>query len=728
MATTSVDGRYRGQTSPYELELRVDLDGGFKALSGDVFEVAGSTRRFKGSFRADSPLVAPSPGQLVASAKATSTFDFDLKVTATFTGINAPAQARKAVVVFDALLGLAQVTFECAFESTFLRTVHLKTNTVSGVPHLDRYKTGSLPLPEGVAAREMGVVEAFADAGIEILSDPAEPSINIAEAGDGRWDDGELHNAMAVHFKHVQESELQVGPPAWRVWLLEAGRHAEADNLGIMFDSQGPGPQRQGCAIFHAAIASSGMEPSEISRLRLFAAVHEIGHCFNLCHCGERPDRDNGALTWMNHPLSFAPAATLLPLNGEFSPFFRRFPFQFDRFDQSHLRHGFYPDVVMGGKPFAGTSRAIDPGFFADPIADRSGLALGLRAASSYYLGEPVVLEVKLRATDGRHKRVHTRLAPQDGFVQVAIQQPGGATVLYRPFFQTCSSPAVGELDRATPACYANAYVGYGKDGLYFDQPGTYRLRASYANVDGSRLVSNVVRLRVEAPANARESDLADRLVGDQQGQLFGLRGSRSELLAEGRDQIAEVIARHGDHPLGIHAKLLDGASTARPFKRICPRTGRLSSTPPDRGYAIAMISQAVDDTIAANPEALPTAEVGLDNITLGHAMVLLAQTYLAAGDAGSARRTVGRIVSHFHQPSIPAPVQETLRRRAVRVLTDADREEGVEQPAETRRRPQARRLRGTGRGKPAKAVVARPGGAESGARLLAAPPSSSRQ
>lgn len=88
-----------------------------------------------------------------------------------------------------------------------------------------------------------------------------------------------------------------------------------------------------------------------------------------------------------------------------------------------HLRHGFRNDVIMGGKNFAvGSSLGRD--VMADPVSDESGLALTISThRNNLALGEPVVLQLKSRATDTRGRRVHTWLHPDYGLVNAGARK-----------------------------------------------------------------------------------------------------------------------------------------------------------------------------------------------------------------------------------------------------------------------------------------------------------------
>lgn len=321
------------------------------------------------------------------------------------------------------------------------------------------------------------VSRAYADAGIQLLSSGIPNILPISEAGAGAtptWSDSELHNAMAKHFS------LFADVPQWQVWLLVATAH-DGGYRGIMFD-YADAFQRQGCAVFYDAI--KGSDPAN-QRAQLRTYVHELGHAFNLLHSWEKnlatppaPLGPNGGLgdaSWMNYAWRFQPPP---PAAGGENAYWAAFPFQFTTNELVHLRHGFYRDVVMSAHPFgtgAGESE-VDPEMFAEPIVDNSGLALELRVKPTFAYGEPVVVELKLCATDLRGRDTHGYLHPNDGFVIVAVRQPSGRTVLFRPMLRHCvDEERRVRLDPAQPAVYDSAYIGFGRDGHLFEQPGRTR-------------------------------------------------------------------------------------------------------------------------------------------------------------------------------------------------------------------------------------------------------------
>ena len=186
----------------------------------------------------------------------------------------------------------------------------------------------------------------------------------------------------------------------------------------------------------------------------------------------------------------------------------------------------------MGANPFAKGAAEIDPDIFSAPAEDRSGLALEVRSKRNFGYGEPVVVEIKLAATDTRGTATHGYLHPNDDFTTIAIRQPSGRTVLYRPMLRHCADEHREIRVGADLALYKSAYIGHGRDGGYFEQPGRYAIRAAYVAADGSRIVSPVTELRVRPPVTARDEEVGELLMGDEQGQLLALLGSDSEHLA----------------------------------------------------------------------------------------------------------------------------------------------------------------------------------------------------
>ncbi|HEX9941356.1 MAG TPA: hypothetical protein VGG03_05020 [Thermoanaerobaculia bacterium] len=654
-----VSGRYRGVNGDFQLELRVDVDGRhpMRRISGDIFRVAGSTTTYFGSFVVHTPAITATGSQV--TIKGSGQFSFVTLfpvVTVTIPRVAMLEPPAAAKVIFSDSAGGTGATYECPFVSQYFRTVQYEQDTVKDTKPFKSYNTGQLP--SGGPGRVLSVVSAYAEAGIEMQVAGTSNIVAPGGAGtDKKWSNAELHAAM------VQQFSLWRNDPQWKVWLLVATDHESQDLRGIMFDQQGR--QRQGCAVFYDRIKG---DEAEAQRAALRTYVHELGHCFNLLHSWQKsfavPPQPNrlDALSYMNYVQNFPGGA---------AAYWAAFPFQFDDPELVHLRHAFRDNIVMGGANFGTGAAEFDAQAFSEPLVDNSGLKLELRARKSFVQCEPVVVEVKLSTTDLRGKRVHARIHPNFGFVQLAIQMPSGQTLPYQPLIEQCAETETTVLDEANPSIYASAYIGYGKKGFYFDQSGLYQLRAIYYALDGSEVISNTLTLRVRSPLDRTEEDIADLYSGHDQGTLFYLLGSDSESLASGNQAFENVIDRHGQHPLAVYAHLARGINAGRNFKTLTKTAEdkELTLRPPQSDQAIEDLRSVVDTSKKGE---------GVDNITLNMAMRRLARAQENTGDDKGAERTLDELIAFFselikHRPHVVRQIRERTDQLKAEVL-GADR------------------------------------------------------
>ncbi|NRQ34261.1 hypothetical protein HII36_20740 [Nonomuraea sp. NN258] len=625
-----ISGLYQGQDGDSRLELRVDVDGTRPTgrVSGDLFTVAGATTSYAGSFVVGSPTVQAEGEQARIEGRGVFTFATPAKdVGITITGGSGRAE-------------VAGRTYEVAFASPFFRSVLLEQDSVLGTVPFVSYDTGTLPGPTGSPARPLDVAAAWAEAGVELTV--AEPGV-IPVDGSGAdlaWDDAELHHAMTQQFSRFGDAV------AWRVWLLVADKHV-GGYRGIMFDYN-DGHQRQGAAVFYDAI--KGDSP-QAQRAQLRTYVHELGHAFNLLHSWQKnlarppqplgPHGGFGDLSWMNYVQNYQPG-------GE-PGYWAAFPFQFTEAELVHLRHGFYRDVAMGANAFGTGAAEIEP--FEQPVEDHSGLRLELRAKESFAFGEPVVVELRLSCA-GEPRVAHGHLHPDTEFTQVCITRPGGGTVLYRPMIRHCVDTATSvRLDAGNPAMYRSAYIGHGRDGHYFQQPGDYHVRAQYVAADGSRIVSPDCLIRVGYPVTGDDHRVAELMLGEDQGKLFSLLGSDSPVLRAGNAALDELIDRYGTHPLTTYARMVKGLNAEREFKALTPGS-RLRVRPPDPKQGIEQLTAVA-------------REARIDNITLNLVMRRLARAEARQGELGRANAVLDEMVAVFESKGLNPIVLAQIRRQA---------------------------------------------------------------
>ncbi|MEV0591046.1 hypothetical protein [Nonomuraea cavernae] len=626
-----ISGLYQGQDGDARLELRIDVDGMRPTgrVSGDVFSVSGSTTAYVGSFVVNAVAVRAEGDEARIEGRGVFTFD---------------APVRDVSVTISHGTGRAVVagrSYPVSYDSPYFRSVLLEQDSVTGTEPFTAYNTGALPCPPGTAARDLGVVEAFAEAGLRLTV--AQPGV-IPVDGSGAdlaWDDAELHHAMTQQFSGFGDAV------AWRVWLLVASRHV-GGYRGIMFDYN-DAHQRQGSAVFYDAI-KGGSPQAQRAQLRTY--VHELGHAFNLLHSWQKnlatppqplgPSGGFGDLSWMNYVQNYRPG-------GEIG-YWSAFPFQFTDPELVHLRHGFYRDVAMGANAFGTGAAEITP--FEQPVEDRSGLRLEVRAKEAFGFGEPVVVELKLSGTGGEARTTHSHLHPDTEFTQICVTRPDGRTLLYRPMMRHCvdSSNEV-RLDEGNPAMYRSAYIGHGRDGHYFQQPGEYHVRGQYIAADGSRIVSPSCLVKVRYPVSGDDHRVAELMLGEEQGKLFSLLGSDSSSLRAGNEALDELVDRYGGHPLAVYARMVKGLNAEREFKALTAGK-RLRIRPPDPKQGIEQLTSVARDA-------------NIDNITLNMVMRRLARAEARQGDLGRANSVLDEMVSMFAAKGINPIVMGQIRRQA---------------------------------------------------------------
>ena len=653
-----VHGRYRSAGMGFQLELRIDVDGvhPLKRVSGDFFQVAGGTTTYFGSFVVSAPTVVTTPGVVKIEGLGTFTWSAGAPlVRVTIPRVMFPARAGHATVQFVTPPSTPGASYLCAFASSFFRTVQWEQDSVAGVVPFVSYDTGSLSQPPTSQARLLSVPKAYAEAGIEVQVAGAPDVIPIGEAGAGAaptWSDSELHNAMVNHFS------LFANVPQWRVWLLVATSH-EDGYRGIMFDYT-DAFQRQGCAVFYDAIKGTDAA-SERAQLRTY--VHELGHTFNLLHSWQKnladppqplgPNGGLGDLSWMNYTWKYQPPS---PAPGGDAAYWAAFPFQFNDNELVHLRHGFYKDVIMGANPFGKGAAEIDPGLFDEPIVDTSGLAFELRCKDAFEYGEPPVVELKLSATDLRGVDTHGYLHPNDDFVTIAIRQPSGRTIVYRPLLRHCADESrMIRLDTTRPAIYDSAYIGFGKDGFYFEQPGPYVIRAQYVANDGSRVISPVKHLRIRPPLSRQDVEVGELLLGPEQGQLLYLLGSDSDALRRGNEALDTLLDKHGDHPLAVYARMVKGINARRDFKNLTVEK-ELQLRPGNPEESIDLLTSV---------EQASVADQGVDNLTLNMVMRTAARAEAQAGRPEQVAEVMDRMVEIFTEKGLNPKVLQTIEEQA---------------------------------------------------------------
>jgi len=583
MARRDVSGRYRGRRHGFEVQLRVDVDGArpMHRVSADYYRVSGRESTYVGSMRVDEPIVSLSGLQVTIIGAAT--FSLTTKCTrvrVTIPLVSLRSAPKSAILRHLAAPGAPTTVYECRFESASLRALELEEACEKGVKLPGAYDTAALP--SGGARRNLTHVDAFAEAGIEMLSTGSPTVIDTSAAGpNATWSDAELHAAMEEHFSRWGDR------PRWAIWLLHAASHDDASLAGFMFDVRGL--QRQGCAVFYGTHPDTSAEGA---RDRLYACVHELGHGFNLPHCWQKslteppiPSRPD-ARSWMNYPHLFP--------GGE-DAYWPDFGFGFDDPELMHLRHAFESNVIMGGEPFAGAGmHDRTPGWDIDERGD-PGLRLKLSAPRALAQGVPVTVGLELSATTRQSRLVPPVLGPRPRTVEIAIRGPSGTEFVFEPLLHHCRGDEMIPLRAGDAPVRDHAFIHYGKGGFAFDRPGRYLVRARYAPPGGPIVLSTVASIRVRAPTTRADRQVAELIAGDEQvGTLMSLMGSDARTLQRGNNRLKEVIERHPTHPLADVARLVQAANLAHGFKRVDP-DGSVEVREPRMDEAAALVAGVLE-------------------------------------------------------------------------------------------------------------------------------------
>jgi hypothetical protein len=646
-----VFGSYSGRFGPFEIVLRIDIDG-FNPLlkvSGDYFLISGQTKSYFGSFQADSINTQIADGFITVNTTARTTW------LTSFTKLKIVI---KQTPVFQALspailqwyhisTNTPGAMYVCSNTGRAFRTAQLEQDCIEGITPFSAYNTGSMP--SGGPERMLSINTAYQEAGIDMISSGISNVIPLELKGtEAKWTNAELHNAMISHFSVYEEK------PEWAIWLLHAHEHSFGPKLhGVMFN--GPGLQQHACAVFYKDLLGTDTEKY---RQQLYTCIHGLGHCFNLQHTWQKsyatPPKPNisDSLSWMNYPRFYAGGA---------AAFWNAFSFQFDPVEVTHLRHGARHDLIKSRNPFSRSIAAFDIGpLFEDNVENKSSLMLKLEAKQSFLLGEPVYLETQLRTTSMLNQQVINNLYADFGFITIGIRKPGGEALVYEPIVEMDAEPGYTVLNGSNPAIYQSSYIGFGKNGFIFDQPGTYQLRAVYYHRDGSRIVSDTLSIRVSNPVTAEDNELAMIMLNDDVGYLLCLMGSDAPYLQKANDLLDVLLSdKYKDHPLAVYVQFIKGVNALRTFKTITTEK-RVEIRKPNFDWGQAMLKTVIGKSKSGQ---------GLDNITNHLAMHMLAKSYQRAGNQQAAEGVVKDINAHFNGLKLKQHVKDQIGRQTADIL-----------------------------------------------------------
>lgn len=616
-----VSGRYYGEmTSPnigkYELDLRVDIDPRYanspvmKRVSGDIYQVNSFNlpglpprkwRVYKKSWIVDSPTVTWSKCQV----KITGAIRFWKENTVAKLQVVIPWGSFRPAGPADAQIrysGGVVESYSCARKSDSFRDMTLEVdicNSVNAQPILPSYDTNSLPSrPPELPQRTLTVQEAYREAGVNVTIQPNNTIIDDNAAQFNTWSVSELHDAMETHFSQFGSSW-----PNWQMWGLLAGKFDSSGTAGIMFDAAamyggaGESPDRQGFAVFRKhqwfnSLVSAPSTEAEFDAMRqfLYTWIHEAGHAFNFLHSWNkgRPQ----SLSWMNYPQNI-------------SNFWNKFEFRFDDEELIHLRHGDRASVIMGADPWASGGHLEDTSGEFSLLDGNPPVELLIRSKEYFEFMEPIFIELRLRnLLPDIPLHLDTRLSPEHGGVIIYIRRPNGRTLEYNPVTCQISTPQTQVLKATQNSIQGEdryseeIFLGYGKYGFYFDEPGEYLIRAVYQGTGDILIPSNTHRVRIGRPFSKYEDTLAQDFFSYQVGMSLYLNGSQSDYLSKGMGILEGIADNFKDTFLGAKAATTVANSVGRSFLSIKKGENTLVRTEThkaDPDKALALTSNALN-------------------------------------------------------------------------------------------------------------------------------------
>ena len=224
-----------------------------------------------------------------------------------------------------------------------------------------------------------------------------------------------------------------------------------------------------------------------------------------------------------------------------------------------------------------------------------AGLRLSLTMARTFAYGVPVTADLALWATADEGRRVHTVLGPRAGTADVIIARAGGRPRVFEPLLHHCRGGETARLRAGDRPIRDAVLLHYGQGGYPFREPGEYDIQARHTATDGSFALSNIVRIRIDAPRSAADDAVGGLTYRDEEaGVLLSLMGSDAPELRRGNGALAQIIERWPGHPMAAIARLVHGANAARAFKTLAPQRP-VAVRRPQLATARALVDPVID-------------------------------------------------------------------------------------------------------------------------------------
>ena len=418
----------------------------------------------------------------------------------------------------------------------------------------------------------------------------------------------------------------------------------------VVYGGAGRVPERQGCAVFRNHswfddLVSNPVNQDQAAAMRklLYTYVHEIGHAFNMLHSWDkgRPD----SLSWMNYDWRYDNR------NGRDS-FWANFFMRFDDEELIHMRHGDRAAVIMGGDPWASGGHLESPGANFE-ITGEAPAQVELRSKQYFEYMEPVIVEMKVKNLSDTALELDRQNSPEFGSLNVYIQKPDGMLVQYEPVMEVFATPDVMALDPNGRYC-TNVGIGFGKQGHYFAEPGTYRVRAMYHGLGDIMIPSNIHEVTVGHPYSSKQEREGASFYSGSAGMAMYLGGSDSQFLLDGMRALKNVAENYRESAAGAHLELLLAKNLARAFRGLVDGK-RVEVRSPDAGEAITLMDKAIKQH--------ERDERTFNNLTYHDCRRTKAQILASTGKKDDAKKELVGLVEYLRGRGVKDDVLDEIRR-----------------------------------------------------------------
>jgi hypothetical protein len=570
-------------------------------------------------------------------------------------GSHFPA-GRKLKIKFTGV-GAAKRTVVYKFRSRYFRTVNLEFDFQAGEVADTEIETCAHPnRPASLACETLTIPKVIRRAGCQVTANAGTP---VPSPPGTTWSDMEMHDAMQIHWSRFANSAQ------WAMWVFYASLHEAGTGLGgIMFDDIGPN-HRQGTALFVdsfiAQPPSGETHPNEwIDRMRLWTAIHEMGHSFNLAHSWQKtlgtswvPLADEPeARSFMNYPFAVV---------GGQAAFFANFEYRFSDQELLFIRHAPERFVQMGNAAWFDHH-----GFEEAAVPEEPTLKLELRVnreRARYEFMEPVWLELKLKNVGDQPRLVDADVLDADSLTVILKKQGKEARQLV-PFRQKCTQPVTKAL-MPGDSLYGTVLASAGLNGWDVAEPGTYTIQAA-AHIGSEDVVSLPLELRIAPPISRDEEYAAGDLFAQGPARALALGGTR--FLDDANDVLQEIVERFPERRISLHARIALGNPHTIDYKLVQPTDDleelEIEVAKADPGEATALIEPVLVDEAETALESLghiryrTIAERTATRLAAAGADAAATKTIDSAIDALAAREVNGRPI----KPEVIEQLKETRK------------------------------------------------------------------